>query len=176
MARYVITGGPCTGKTTTLREIMARGYAVVEETARDIISNEREKSEKDKSYSPILPWTNISRFQRLVAEEQMRREEQATAIPVFIDRGLMDNLAYIQVFGGQLDDITASIVSRARYSKIFFLEQVPYVLDAARREDPELGRRIHEAIYEVYSSSKMEVLKVPWMAVQDRANFILCNL
>ena len=47
---YVITGGPGTGKTTVLRELERRGFAVEEEVARRIIREQME------SGGNALPW------------------------------------------------------------------------------------------------------------------------
>jgi predicted ATPase len=40
-AWYVITGGPSTGKTTTVTALTQRGYHVVEEAARLVIEERR---------------------------------------------------------------------------------------------------------------------------------------
>jgi len=47
---YVITGGPGTGKTTVLRELQRRGFAVAEEVARRIIR------EQIDSGGAAVPW------------------------------------------------------------------------------------------------------------------------
>lgn len=37
---YVLTGGPCSGKSTTLEYLSSRGYLVVPEMARVVIDEE----------------------------------------------------------------------------------------------------------------------------------------
>lgn len=176
MGRYVITGGPCTGKTTTVEGLSRKGYNVVEESARLVIASEQKKLADNPSYRAVFPWTDISMFQRIVTEEQHRREQQAKATPVFFDRGMIDNLAYIKVFGGKLDEVTAKIISKASYSKIFILDPVSYKQDEVRKEDPELARKLHSAIHEVYAEKNFNVLKVPLLPVNERIDFILQNL
>lgn len=176
MGRYVITGGPCTGKTTTLNGLSSKGFNVVEESARLVIASEQKKLAENPSHNAILPWTNISKFQRMVSEEQFRREQEAKEIPVFFDRGLIDNLAYIKVFGGELDDVTTNIISKANYTKVFILDPVEYLQDEVRKEDPELAKKIHKAIHDVYTEKSFKVLKVPLMPVNQRIDFILQNL
>jgi ATPase subunit of ABC transporter with duplicated ATPase domains len=41
MDRYVLTGAPGAGKTSVLRVLHEQGFAVVEETATDVISREQ---------------------------------------------------------------------------------------------------------------------------------------
>ena len=40
MKRYVLTGGPCSGKTTVLNILAKCGYPVVPELAREMIEKE----------------------------------------------------------------------------------------------------------------------------------------
>ena len=41
MEKYVIDGGPHTGKTTSLESLAKRGYEIVDENARIIIKQEK---------------------------------------------------------------------------------------------------------------------------------------
>ena len=61
---YVITGGPCTGKTTILNDLHEKGYRVLHEIARKVIE-EKQKTNKD-----YLPTTDINEFQQLLLDAQ----------------------------------------------------------------------------------------------------------
>jgi len=45
MVKYVITGGPGTGKTTLIHELQQQRYAIVPEAAGQIIQEEQQKKE-----------------------------------------------------------------------------------------------------------------------------------
>ncbi len=97
----VLTGGPCSGKTTAIatieKELSARGYHVliVPETATELISN------------GIRPFGNCLdnlSFQKILFEKQSHKEmlylEVAKKIPankvvILYDRGLMENKTYV---------------------------------------------------------------------------------
>lgn len=89
MEKYILTGGPSTGKTTLLCELEKLGYAVVPESARSIIAEEINKPDG------ILPWTDLHEFQKLVFARQLRRENEAVISrydKIFHDRSLVDGM------------------------------------------------------------------------------------
>lgn len=99
--RIVITGGPCAGKTTAMRRIREafcnKGYSVVivPETATELIC------------SGIAPWTmdskvNYQMYQLMLQLEKERvyteaatHLQDAQKVLIFLDRGAMDNKAYL---------------------------------------------------------------------------------
>lgn len=64
LEKYVLTGGPGTGKTTLLKELAKRGYQTVPEAARLVIQEEQRK-EQGKGEQGILPWTDLYKFQKI---------------------------------------------------------------------------------------------------------------
>lgn len=121
--KCVITAGPGQGKTTVIELLVAEGYRVVPEVARIIIEEEQLKN------SDILPWKDFTSFQELVAERQLELERQLKVGKdkiVFLDRGLVDGVAYsnhkkIPVSQTILDN------GRDRYDKVFFLSHCQYM-------------------------------------------------
>lgn len=103
LIRVVLTGGPCSGKTTAIQRIRKEPWAdhyyllTMPETATELIG------------SGITPWTCRTpvTYQRLQMIMQMKKEQiyaQAAEeisekedkdIIIFYDRGMMDNKAYI---------------------------------------------------------------------------------
>src|SRR3954451_8707276 len=66
--RYVLTGAPGAGKTSILHGLQARGYAVVEEAATDLIAGEHQRGIDE-------PWRRddfIAKIVRLQRERQLR--------------------------------------------------------------------------------------------------------
>src|SRR3989344_724000 len=91
MPKYVITGGPGVGKTTTLLELHKLGHTVVPEAARQLITQEQQKEKG------VLPWTNLFVFQQLVTKLQLELERSVGKEMAFLDRGFVDNFAYCKL-------------------------------------------------------------------------------
>lgn len=168
---YILTGGPCTGKTTVAGELARMGYDTVPESARDIIAEERDKER------PVLPWTDLLGFQHKVFGRQMDLEARANGKPTILDRSVIDNLAYCELggLGMQYDMLDYSLASLllGNYRKVFLLEPVPYKQDAERREDPQEARAIHEAIGNIYKRLRCDIVEVPIMeSAAARAEYI----
>ena len=98
--KFVITGGPCAGKTEAIKiikqELTNKGLKViaVPETATELISSE------------ITPWElGRNKFQFLILERSLNKEitaEKAAEcfdqdVVIIYDRGLLDGKAYMQV-------------------------------------------------------------------------------
>lgn len=156
---FVITGGPCSGKTTALstieQELSSRGYYVliVPETATELIS------------TGIRPFGNsleLLPFQYVLFEKQLYKEQLyqkvAKALPtekvvIIHDRGIIDNKSYIseEEFQKLLSDFSMNEVeARDRYDGVFHLVTAAngaedfYTLanNAARTETPEQARAL----------------------------------
>ena len=87
---YVITGGPGSGKTTTIDVLAGRGYKTTIEHARHYIDTQHQKG---RTIDEIRK--NQEEFQLGVLHMQMEQEAQlAPEELVFLDRALPDALAY----------------------------------------------------------------------------------
>ena len=171
-----ITGGPGTGKTTTLN-LLAEDHTVVQEVARDLIDVQL------KVEGGILPWTEFMTFQHMVHAVQKQRERGLTPGYVFLDRSHIDQLAYVDVFHTRHDEddflhYTRLLVESAKYAPFaFILDPIPAEIMEAdpnyRVEDPETSLVIHEALEKVYTEFGIELLEVPFMSVAERVDFIL---
>ena len=171
MKRYVLTGGPCAGKTTIIDILAKRGYAILPELARDLIEKEMAKG------SDVLPWKNAKKFQEIVAWKQWRREffaPQSEAL--FLDRGLIDGYGYAVLEKVTIPKII-TLFGKGRYDKIFLLDPIPsYQTDGSRIEDRNFARAVHEEIRKAYVRFGYEVIAVPMMTPNERVEFVLRNL
>lgn len=130
MHKFVITGGPCGGKTQIMSYLVEnlerRGYKVliVPEAATELING------------GIKPGVNISflEFQKLVLKNQIEKENiwidaakyyDDDKVVILTDRGILDNCAYVEskeAYSKILEtaDLTFSDAFN-RYDEVFFL-------------------------------------------------------
>jgi len=167
---YVLTGGPCAGKTTTIDELSRRGHPVLAESARLIIE---EKLARGKTIEEIVgdPEWLVSVVRR--AAEMHREVPHHT---FFFDRGIPDSVAYYRKSDVPLDDELVHAMREFRYRKIFLLDLVDFENDEARSETPEEAQLLHGSIRDAYAELGYEIVEVPVMTVEDRADFVLANL
>src|ERR1700733_13413501 len=118
--RYVLAGGPGVGKSTLMEILASRGYAIVPETSRIIIEEEKIKK------SDALPWKDVQRFQELVAKRQIKAERECTVETAFLDRSLIDGYAYCILSKVHVSTILVENLrtkdNAPRYDKVFILD------------------------------------------------------
>ena len=166
---HVITGGPCTGKTTVVELLASRGYETTIEHARHYIDTQKIKG---KSMAEIKK--NKEEFQLAVLKMQIKEETSLdTQNLVFLDRALPDTLAYYKFLNLEIDDQVLEMCNKFCYKKIFILDRLPLVNDYARREDEEEQKIIHELIIDVYNSYPCPIVHVPVLPKEERVDFIL---
>lgn len=168
----VITGGPCTGKTTMVELLEKRGYKTTIEHARHYIDTQKIKGETVEEIR-----ANKERFQLEVLKMQI--EEESTLDPneiVFLDRALPDALAYYKFLGLKDDDRLIEMCNKYCYNTVFILERLPLINDYARREDEDEQIRIHNLIIEVYESYPCPIVHVPVLPPVERVEFIINNV
>lgn len=170
MLKVVITGGPCTGKTSVIENLKELGYYTLPEAAREVIE------EQEKTGSDALPWKDKLKFQNLVLKKQMERERSIpeNAEMVFLDRGIPDGIAYLRIAGIPVPEEYYSAAEKYRYDFVFLLEELPFFEnDGARRESPGERKIIQREIKNVYEELGYEVAEVPFMSVKERTDYIL---
>ncbi len=188
MAKYVLTGGPSTGKTTLIKKISEHGFLTIEEQAAKIILEEIAKEKADPDYTAIVPWKRFREFQDIVIANQIESEKRCNYKINFLDRSLVDNLAYAELQGVDLGE-TYQQIKEANYTRIFFIERInQYENNHYRKEDEDYAIKVHEKIYELYDRLGYDIIKVPAMnigtegiktkeeSVQKRLEFILNNI
>ncbi len=169
---YVITGGPCAGKTTLIGELAHRGYHVVPEAARAYLEAQMKKGRTLEELR-----SDEAAFQRALIPMKVAAEAAApTDAPVFFDRGMHDSVVYFAWAGVTEEPGFADELARSRYRKIFILDPLPYAKDAVRSEEPEEARKIHADLADVYRDAGFDVLRVPVMPLSERADFVLSHL
>lgn len=163
--KFVITGGPGVGKTTTIVELLNRGHLVVPESARSVISEQLPNG--------ILPWTDLHNFQLKVFERQISLESRISGF-AFCDRGVCDSIAYCNAGNIKVPSVIADYSARNRYAGVFVLDRLPvYETDSVRREDVQLAEKLHHLLIDAYKSLGYEIIRVPVLPPAGRVDFIL---
>jgi len=167
MNLYVISGGPGTGKTTTIESLRKEGFGILEETARKIA----EKKFPGKSVKEINPKDFQEEIFKLqVAQIEKIKDDKRI---FFSDRGIGDTIAFYKLRVGQAPKEMWKYAKKIKYRGIFILDFLPfYEKDILRQEDEEEQKKIHEEIIKTYKELGYDIVRVPFMSVKDRVNFI----
>mgnify|MGYP001058133407 CR=1 FL=1 len=169
---YVLTGGPSTGKTTTINLLFEKGYKTTIEHARHYIDTQQIDG---KTVAEVR--ANQEKFQLGVLKMQIEEEKSlAPSDMVFLDRAIPDGLAYYRFLNIPERESLKDVWQLFQYKKIFILERLPFIKDYARTEDEAAQRKIHELIIDTYKSFGFSLVHVPALPPEERVDFILKNL
>ena len=166
LMKYVVTGGPCSGKTSVIEVLETKGYRIIEEAARLVIKN-----------GNVFPWVDLGKFQDAILKKQLELEKSLEGDIMFLDRGLIDGVAYYKFANIKMPDELVMVCKENRYDKVFLLDMlVTYESDLERKEDEGTAERIHRLVKESYEEFNYKIIEVPVMDVEERVKFILENL
>jgi predicted ATPase len=166
MAMHVVTGGPCSGKTTLVRKLKDRGFDVVEEAAEKMI-NEYQKIGRIADRSDPA-------FQNSVFELQLELENASIGKDmVFCDRGILDGYAYVKLHD-RIPSYIYEEIAPKRYESVFLLSMVPdYKQTEIRKEPEEEARLIHGMIKDAYREFGYKPIEVPDIGPEKRMEMVL---
>lgn len=170
--RFVITGGPCAGKTTLIDALRGAGFVSSAEAGRQIIRDQT------RIEGEALPW----RDRALYAEVQLAWELRAYDAlaghdgPVFFDRGIPDVIGYLRLEGLPVPAHMLRAAEDLRYARrVFLCPPWPEIFarDAERRQTPEVAERTCASMIETYAGLGYELVEVPKVPIEARLRFIL---
>jgi predicted ATPase len=168
---YVITGGPCSGKTTVLSHFERMGYRVIPEAARVLIDEEISKGRDIKEIRG-----DEAAFQKRVLEMKIKIEKNLPKDQVILfDRAIPDSMAYYILCGLDPKEVI-DVCENKWYRKVFFMEQLPFTKDYARTEETHTVERLNQFLRESYQKLGYEVISVPVMSIEERVRFIKDHL
>lgn len=167
----VITGAPCSGKTTLINILANRGYSIIPETGRSYVESEIEKG---KTLAEIRH--DIIFFNIVIKDIQINNEQKLNPLDdYFLDRALPDCLAYYQLAGMDPNEILSECFYH-RYASVFILERFPVRRDTARIEDETSAQFLDKWIYQDYRALGYRVVKVPVLPPEERVNYVLNHI
>lgn len=171
----VIIGGPGSGKTSIINELILKGFCCYPEISREVTL----KAKADGIEQLFL--TNPILFSELLLEgriQQFKNAQNESHEIIFIDRGIPDVLAYMKFIGDQYPENFELACIENKYSKIFVLPPWSeiYVSDNERYESYEQAEEIHNHLVETYQSYGYNLIDVPKDSVENRVFHILDKL
>lgn len=177
--KIVITGASFSGKSTTIKYLSELGYSTIPEAAilviQDLIDRYTLEGQKD--------WRekNLVEFQELIALKQQTLESEISESKsvTFLDRGILDGLAYLYQSGHQPSETILNRVKQHDYSQVFILDILPNYntrSESGRTSDFAKAKETAQYIEKVYIDYGYSPIKVSVASVEERANFILSSI
>tara|TARA_B100000927_G_scaffold50400_1_gene37252 strand:+ start:2062 stop:2607 length:546 start_codon:yes stop_codon:yes gene_type:complete len=172
--RIVLAGGPSTGKTSVLNELIKLGFKCYEEAARDILSKYEGKGSSFKS-DPIKISNEI--LKKRDKDFNDAKKILCKKNIVFFDRGVHEITAYLRSINCS-KDYWEKLLNKYDYDIVFFFPNWKeiYIKDENRIEEYEEAIKISPYIDTVYEESSILKIKVPNTSIEDRVKFILNNI
>ncbi|MEJ2267457.1 MAG: ATP-binding protein [Nanoarchaeota archaeon] len=166
---YIISGGPGTGKTSTIKELKKRGFKILPEATREIAS-------KDKRFiGKSIKEINMSQFQEEIFNLQKNFYlNNCSEGIIFSDRGFGDTLAYYKINNLDIPKDKFDYANRFSFAKIFILDFLNfYETDELRMESKREQEIIQNEIIKMYQKLNYKPIIVPFDSLENRVNFIL---
>jgi predicted ATPase len=168
---HVITGAPCSGKSTLIEQLADRGFQTAPEAARQYYERELATGrsiEEIRQY--VVPVVQGIMGMMLEIERGLEASEV-----VFLDRGYPDTLAFCRQFGLDPNEYLSDSFHH-RYASVFMLDRFPVQLDGVRTEDEAAAEYLDEWHYRDYIAMGYRVVRVPLLPPQERLAFVLEEL
>lgn len=171
--RFVITGGPGSGKTALVTELQRLGYTGFPEIARDLIS--RGIVPPNGSGKPVS-----GRFFELIIQNRILLHQQIKGAETgFYDRGIPDSLAYFNFQKRRVPRLLTEAIGTCRYNLNVFIAppwKEIYIQDPVRRESFEEAVTLHELTVEAYRESGYDLIGLPASNLEDRIDLIIRHI
>ena len=167
---YIFTGGPGSGKSTTLEALSTLGYCTVPEVGRAIIQQQIQE------LGDALPWLNKQRFFELMFESSLVDYQQQTDQLTFFDRGLLDSIGYAQLEQLTIHPNQYQLAKQLLYATTVFIfspwESI-YTQDKERKQNFDLAIRTYEIMRTTYEKFNYQLVTIPCTTIEKRVDFIL---
>ena len=173
--KIVLIGGPGTGKTTIINELIKRKFYCMPEVSRDVILKAKKQGiEQLFLTEPLL-------FSKMLLEGRATQYSNATNTKekiVFFDRGIPDVHAYMNYINTSYPAYFIEKSNACKYTQIFHFspwEEI-HTTDNERYESFEESVKIDTFLVEAYSELGYTLINVPFGSVEERTHFIINSL
>jgi predicted ATPase len=173
--KIVLIGGPGTGKTSVLNELIKRNFFCLPEVSREVIKKAQKKG-IDQLFlqNPLL----FSEMLLEGREQQFIEASNNKSKVVFFDRGIPDVVAYLNYFKTPYPKIFTKKSNQYKYNKVFYFApwKFIYTTDNERYESFKQAQKIDTFVKETYTSLQYTLIKVPFISVEKRTDFIINSI
>ncbi|MBW3019911.1 ATP-binding protein [Candidatus Woesearchaeota archaeon] len=171
MKRYVLTGGPSSGKSCVAVGLELKGEYVIPECAEAVIRYLQAKGIKE-------PWNGYGDFQKDIFQLQSWRCQLANpnVKRVFMDRHFQDQEYYCDILRQERPDLETA-TELYPISKVFIFEPLKfYDKTHIRREDESEALRLYHVHKEHYENLGLNVISVPPLELEKRIDYVMERL
>ena len=166
---HVITGAPCSGKSTLIDQLAASGFQTAPEAARQYF--EREMAATGRTIEDIrkdmVPCVNGIIDLMLKIEQDLDPNEI-----IFLDRGYPDALAFIRQIGMD-PNLYLPDSFHFHYASVFLLDRFPVQSDDVRIEDEAAAKYLDQWHYCDYKALGYDVIRVHVLLPEERLAFVI---
>jgi predicted ATPase len=173
---FTITGGPGAGKTALITELKKRGYYCVDEVAREVIQ------EQMAIEGTGVPWKDLKLFKEIMLSRFIETYQIATKYSseiIFFDRDVLDLVAYDRLTNSESSKNLKVAVQTLIYNEKVFVAppwEAIYCIDDERKQTFEESIKVYNGIIQVYSEYGREIILLPQISVEDRADFVINHI
>jgi len=173
--KIVLTGGPCSGKSSLIEALSKRGYDTVPEQAITVIEQLIQTWGEDA----FTKWKtlNTPAFQQLIFNAQRKIENQITPKECcFFDRGMLDPLAYLIHNGLPTPDTMLYISKQASYDMVIVcdtLNSFDQRKHTGRTESKTESIKIGNLISQTYLRAGFHVIRLSEASIEERTEIVL---
>ncbi|MBY6142006.1 AAA family ATPase [Leisingera daeponensis] len=169
---FVVTGGPGSGKSSLIDALRCRGIETMPKAGRAIIRDQVQ------SGGTALPWEDRAMFAELMLTRDLQSWQEASALegPVMMDRGIADVFGYLTLCGLPIPAHIEAAAKAYRYNRKVFI--APYWdaifgQDAERKQNQEEAKATGKVMAETYARFGYELVELPQVTVEERADFVM---
>ncbi len=173
--KIVIIGGPGTGKSTVLNELISRGFHCKPEISREVTIMAQKKGIDQLFLTDPLLFSKLLLEGR---EQQYLEADNSNDKIVFFDRGIPDAHAYMNYSNTEYPSYFIEKSTTYKYQKVFMLPpwKEIFVSDNERYESFEIAVEINHHLKKTYQEIGYDIITVPFGTVKERTDFILDSL
>ena len=180
--KIVITGGPATGKTAIIDNLITKGYNCFEEVIRKLTAEAQGSGDITEAHSnPIALVSDSEAFNTTLINLRIDDFKAADQLEVdisFFDRGMPDVLAYMSYFNQKISTEFIDICNNYKYDCVFLLPpwKAIFTDDEERFETFEQAIDIYHQLKDTYQQFGYSVIEVPFGTIEERSNYIIKQL
>jgi len=165
----IISGAPCSGKTSVIEELAHRGFRTNPDISRSYFEEVAAKGNDAKALRYSGDKLHRELFRRMLINAMQLPPDEL----IFHDYGLPDNVAFRLEDGLGNDQELIQSCKLIRYKKVFLLAPAAFKRDEIRFEDAAYQARLGDSLRKVYRTFDYNPVDIPLINIAERCEMIL---